>query len=144
MKKEKCIVVVSLLFLFLILIMTWYFIYSINLISWKIDADKHVSLSQVIVNPQKYDKKEISVVGIHRSEFEGHALFMNLESYKMYEPSNSIWAIREIPQELGGTNTDDYIIIEGTYYSEEKGHFGGFSGSLKNHVLHEKYKTECD
>lgn len=36
----------------------------------------HVSLIQLIANPEKYDGKQVAVVGFLRLEFEGNALYL--------------------------------------------------------------------
>ena len=40
-----------------------------------------VSLIQLIANPEKYDGKQVQVVGFLRLEFEGNALYLHEDDY---------------------------------------------------------------
>jgi hypothetical protein len=52
--------------------------------------DGPVSLIQLIANPEKYDGKQVQVIGFLRLEFEGNALYLHEDDYKNVVFGNSI------------------------------------------------------
>jgi hypothetical protein len=92
-----------------------------------------VSLIQLIANPEKYDGKDISVLGFLRIEFEGNALYFHREDYEIGLLKNAIWV--DVTPEMKKDQSKfsmHYVLIEGTFSASERGHMGAFSGSIKH------------
>lgn len=93
---------------------------------------RNVSIIQLIANPQKYDGQLVRVVGFMHLEFEGDALYQYREDYERAILNNGIWLSLTDPQERSSAKLNDrYVLVEGRFKAEEKGHFASWSGSLQ-------------
>lgn len=90
-----------------------------------------VSLIQLISNPNQYKGSYIRVCGFLRLEFEGNGLYLHCEDYEQSLTRNGLWV--DVPGSTKKENVDlKYVIIEGTFDPEDKGHMGLWSGAIKD------------
>ena len=91
-----------------------------------------VSLLQLIATPERFDGKLVRVKGYCRLAFEGTALYLHQQDYEHGMPENSVWLeISRSEREGRKALQDKYVIVEARFGASERGHFGMFSGSLK-------------
>jgi hypothetical protein len=65
-------------------------------------------------------------------EFEGDALYQHREDYERAILSNGIWLSLTDPQEQSSAKLNDrYVLVEGKFNAEQKGHLALWSGSLQ-------------
>lgn len=91
-----------------------------------------VSLIQLIANPNEYHGKLVRVIGYCRLAFEGDALYLHREDFEHGITKNAAWIdigskISTNPRELNGR----YVLVEGVFNANDKGHLGLYSGCLK-------------
>lgn len=94
-----------------------------------------VSIIELIANPEKYNGKAIQVEGFLNIEFEGTALYLHKEDLDYSISKNAIWVSfksKEEVFELKDKFGRKYVLLEGTFSSESNGHFGLFSGSIRD------------
>ena len=98
-------------------------------------AIEDTSLITLIANPEKYNNQHVRVIGYLNLEFEGNGLYLHKEDYERAIEKNGLWI--DMPRD--SLNSPDikrcklnYVLIEGTFDSEDKGHKGMWSGSLKD------------
>jgi len=95
-----------------------------------------VSLVQLIANPDQFDGKRVVVGGFLSLEFEGRALYLHQDDFRVGNTSNAV--ALELPADwLTSTASIDcpsyrYVRLEGEFSSQNTGHMGAFSGSLKS------------
>ena len=96
-----------------------------------------VSLMDLICNPENYHGKLVRVIGVARIEFEGNGIWFTEEHYKYGIYKNSLWI--ELNYETLGASRKDlmeyngkYVLMEGVFDKNKKGHMGMNSGTLKN------------
>src|SRR4026207_991872 len=83
------------------------------------------SIVQLIANPKEYDGKLVRVIGFASVEFEGTAVYLHQDDYKYDIPKNGLWLALDVE---GQKQFDGkYVLIEGTFDAEHKGHRGLFS-----------------
>jgi hypothetical protein len=51
----------------------------------------HVSIVQLIANPERYDGKRVQFIGFLRIEFEGTAVYLHREDYEWGIGKNALW-----------------------------------------------------
>ncbi|MGI9101351.1 MAG: hypothetical protein ACR2IF_02800 [Terriglobales bacterium] len=94
-----------------------------------------VSLMQLIVTPEKYDKKVVVVKGYVSLEFEDYGLYFSRDDYEHLTGSNGVWldfepgVLKDKTQikELQGR----YVLVEGVFDAKSFGHMGSFAGTLR-------------
>jgi hypothetical protein len=92
-----------------------------------------VSLIQLIANPASFDGKRVRLAGYVVLELENTAVYLH-ESDARYEITrNAVW----LDMPLGGESRrvqfhNRYVLIEGTFSAERRGHRGLFGGVLEN------------
>lgn len=92
---------------------------------------EEVSLMQLIATPERYDGKQVQVVGFLRLEFEGNGLYLHEEDYKHSITKNSLWIVRNPRIDMRSKALDmHYVMLIGTFTASRKGHMNLFSGSL--------------
>jgi hypothetical protein len=92
---------------------------------------ENVSLIQLIATPEKYEGKQIRVVGALWFEFEEQALYLHTEDRKLLRTENAVWL--KIPPTLKAKAralSDGFALVEGRFSSLNEGHFEGFAGSV--------------
>ena len=104
-----------------------------------------VSIIQLISSPKDYKGKTVRVIGIGNLEFEGNAVYLNREDWNNSISKNGLWI------ELGSSATSydeaknwngKYVIIEGIYKPEKKGHFGMWSGAIIDITRYELWEKD--
>lgn len=96
-----------------------------------------VSLINLISTPDKYHQKKVRVIGVSNIKFEGNAIYLNKEHLNYGVTKNALW-ISPNYQAIGKTETElskyngQYVLIEGVFNKDNKGHMGMFSGSIDN------------
>jgi hypothetical protein len=103
------------------------------------DADSSpplVSIVSLIAAPDRFNGKRIQVIGFTHFEFEGNAVYLSREDYRYGLDKNGIWlSMNKSHIDKQKELNDSYVIVEGTFNAEHKGHFGFFSGSIENITL---------
>jgi hypothetical protein len=104
-----------------------------------------VSLVQLIATPERFHNKAIRVIGFCWLEFEGNALHLHREDFDQAIAMNAVWL------DLGWPVPDKYmalkgkyVIVEGTFSSSDRGHFGMFAGSIKSINRLEEWRGRVD
>lgn len=88
-----------------------------------------ISLIQLIQNPEQYATKRVRVMGFASIQFEGRALFVREEDYRNAITKNGVW----LSVEINDTNKlfhERYVLVEGVFSAQEKGHLKMYSGSI--------------
>ncbi len=103
--------------------------------SWRLAAQRGpdaVSLVQLIATPEKYQGKPVQVFGFMRLEHEGNAIYLHREDYENALYKNGLWLTNVDTAEHRAKHNLKYVLIEGTFDGKERGHFGLWSGSIKD------------
>jgi hypothetical protein len=91
----------------------------------------HVSLVQLIANPQLYDGKRVLVGGYIHLEFEGNGLYINQDDFRFQMYANGVW-IQLAPGFKADSCQDSYVTLRGTFLAGSRGHMGLWSGSIED------------
>lgn len=81
-----------------------------------------VSLIQLIANPEKYDGKQVGVIGFLRLEFEGNRIYLHEEDYEhdIIENAVRIGVTKEQKQAFESRNMH-YVFMVGTFEAGKRG-----------------------
>jgi hypothetical protein len=91
----------------------------------------HVSVIQLIANPEKYDQKQVAVIGFMRLEPEGDALYLSREDFMHGITANAIWIdVTPDIQKNAQILNNNYVALLGVFDASGHGHAGMFSGRL--------------
>lgn len=92
-----------------------------------------VSLINLIATPKDFDGKRVRVIGYVRFEFEfeGDSIYLHKEDSLRHIAKNGLWLGVDMPAKQKVRVNNRYAIVEGVFSMEEMGHFGMWSGSLK-------------
>ena len=98
-----------------------------------VPRDATVSLIQLIANPASFDGKRVQLTGYVVLEVENTAVYLHESDAKYGITRNAVWL--DVP--LGGDSRrvqfhQRYVLIEGTFSAERRGHRGLFGGALEN------------
>jgi hypothetical protein len=98
----------------------------------KAEEPVDVTLVQLIANPQNFDGKLIRVIGFLRLEFEGNVLYLHREDYENAIVGDGIWVevTPEMKKQSKALNMH-YVLLQGIFSSDERGHMGMWSGTIK-------------
>src|ERR1700674_1634580 len=90
-----------------------------------------VSLLQLIANPEKFAGRLVRVIGFLALEFEGNALYLHREDQECMIPANGIWVdvSPEIAEKRNALDVE-YVLLEGIFDAQNKGHMSLWSGSI--------------
>jgi hypothetical protein len=105
-----------------------------------------VTMIQLIATPEKYDGKLVRVIGVGNLEFEGNYLSLDMENYK-HQLGNDIWlelGSRATSYEEAQAYNGKYVIVEGFFHMNEKGHFSMFHGTIKDVSRYEPWTVYFD
>lgn len=111
-----------------------------------------VSIVNLIATPERYDEKVVRIDGVMILEFEGDAIYMTKADAENHVFKNAISLVLDYPKfgipekepsdpeqlkqaiskakmlkEMSGK----YVLIEGIFDKDSRGHLGLFSGSIK-------------
>lgn len=88
---------------------------------------------QLIATPERWDECEVVVVGYLHLEFESLGLFLHFEDSKYLISENGLWLKLSVEEfERWSDLNDQYVLVEGTFDSDDRGHLSGWSGSIKD------------
>jgi hypothetical protein len=91
-----------------------------------------VTLVRLIANPEKFDGKLIRVIGFLRLEFEGNVLYLHREDYENAILGDGIWVdVTPVVTKQSATLNMNYVLLEGIFSADERGHMGMWSGTIK-------------
>jgi hypothetical protein len=95
-----------------------------------------VSILQLIATPEKYDGKEVLVVGFLQLQHEGTILYLHEDDWKHHINKNGLWIMYKVginakPEALNMK----YVIVKGTFDANNKGHMSLESGAITNVTL---------
>lgn len=95
---------------------------------------------RVVARPELYHEKRIQLVGYMNLEFEGNGLHLSEELYRHGDSANAIWLDVE-GMRIQPPFSRGWVIVEGTFNGERLGHFGMYSGTLKNITRMDPWRT---
>jgi hypothetical protein len=105
-----------------------------SLLAMPMEAEEplNVTLVQLIASPEKFDGKLIRVIGFLRLEFEGNVLYLHREDYEHAILGDGVW-VDVTPEitKLRNTLNMHYVLLEGIFNSNDRGHMGMWSGAMK-------------
>jgi len=87
-----------------------------------------ISMIALISDPAAYDGLFVRVEGYLSLEFEGTAIYLHREDCENFLCRNGLWV--EVPSGEWSEWTGRYVLLEGWFDSDEKGHMGLWSGSI--------------
>jgi hypothetical protein len=91
-----------------------------------------VSIIQLIATPERFDGKPIRVIGFLHLEFEGNALYLHESDFCHRITSNAIWVgVGSPPKDEQAALNNAYVLLEGVFSAQSKGHMGMFAGSVQ-------------
>jgi len=93
------------------------------------DAAEQVSIIQLIANPAQYHGKKVIVSGFLNIEFEGTAIYLHRDDCTFSQYSNGLWC--SINEAKYGKFNRRYVIMEGVFNRDMRGHMGLWSGSIE-------------
>lgn len=101
-----------------------------------------VSLIQLIANPSEYHEKSIRVIGYCCLEFEGDVLYLHREDFEQGITKNAVWiTVEGLKSKRRFDLNNRYVIVEGIFDSQDKGHLELFSGCIKEIKRIEKWRS---
>jgi hypothetical protein len=108
---------------------------------------RDVSLVQLIANPSEYHGKFVRVIGFCRLEFEGDALYLHREDFEQGITKNAVWL--DVGRSISMSSrdlSDGYVLVEGVFNAEDKGHMDLFSGCLREikRIEHWRSRNELE
>jgi hypothetical protein len=92
-----------------------------------------VYILQLIATPENYDGRVVRFIGFARVEFEHLAIYHHQDDDKYAIPRSGLW-LDMTSEEFDKYRHYDgkYVLVEGIFSSQDKGHKGGFSGAVRN------------
>jgi hypothetical protein len=95
---------------------------------------------RVVARPELYHEKRVSLVGFINLEFEGNALYHTESEYRHAQTADAIWidveGLKTKPPFARG-----WVIVEGTFNGERRGHFGSFAGTLEKITRLDRWRS---
>jgi hypothetical protein len=139
MSKQHCVVALSLL-IFLLSSCSSDHDSNLN----KVDHSAiEVSIIQVIANPSDYHGQKIRVKGVGNAAYEGNGLYLNKNDWQYRVYTNGLWlqfGEGATPFEKAGKYNGKYVIVEGIFNMDFKGHFSMYSGAIVDITRYEPLK----
>ena len=95
----------------------------------------HISMIQLLADPDRYHGKAIQVEGFLRVGFEDNAIYLSRDDASYLIVKNGFWVTIDHKEwEKLGVKSDEfkniYVSIEGLFDKDELGHVGMFSGGF--------------
>lgn len=95
------------------------------------------SLITLIARPEDFDGKRVRVIGYLHFEFEGNGLYISKDSYEHAIARNGVWIDPPAGFESDSgparrQPNDRYVIVEGTFNAQDRGHMGMWSGAIED------------
>jgi len=100
------------------------------------------SIINLISNPEKYQNKLVTIIGVGNLEFEENQLCLSKDDLEYHVINNCLWIELnpEISYEVVKKYNGKYVIIEGTFEMKEKGHFEMWAGAIINITRYELWE----
>jgi hypothetical protein len=90
-----------------------------------------VSIVQLIATPKAFDGKLVRVTGFLRLQFEDTELYLHKEDSDHGLYLNGLWVDLSPTYKKGKISLDmHYVLVEGIFEAEHRGHMGMSSGTL--------------
>jgi hypothetical protein len=90
-----------------------------------------VSLVQLIATPERFDGKQVRVIGYCWLEFEGDALYLSPDDHANNIFRNAVWlTISREKREEWFTVRGKYADVTGTFRAKHHGHLGMFAAEI--------------
>ncbi|MEJ5963669.1 hypothetical protein [Pedobacter immunditicola] len=106
-----------------------------------------ISLISLIAASEKYDQKLIRVKGYLNLMFEGNAIYLSKEDCDLGIDKNGLWIDVEtikVDSKKYNRSNKQYVILEGIFQSDNKGHQNGYSGSITKIIKIEPLNNRLD
>ena len=87
-----------------------------------------VSMVQLIATPERFHGKRVRFTGFVHFQFEGNGIYLHKEDHDQEILNDGLW----IERPAGSTLNDVYVLVEGTFRADDRGHMGLFSGTLED------------
>lgn len=92
-----------------------------------------VSLIQLVAAPERFHGKYVRVIGFVRLEFEGNAIYLHHDDLTYGLTKNGLWlGVTDQIMKDHDKYTDKYVLVEGTFNSQNHGHMGMNGGAIEN------------
>lgn len=85
---------------------------------------------RVVARPELYHLKRIQLVGFMNLEFEGNALYHTEDEYRHAQDADAFWIDVE-GMKSKPPFTRGWVIVEGLFNAERRGHMGSYAGTLE-------------
>ena len=96
-------------------------------------APIQTSLIQLIAHPKEFDGKRVQIIGFVRLEFEGNAIYLHRDDELHGILKNGLWLDAEKLSKADRLQFDGrYAFVEGRFSMEDQGHFGLWSGAIRD------------
>jgi hypothetical protein len=96
-------------------------------------GERAVSLIQLIANPTAFDGRRVAVTGYVVLEFEHTAVYLHETDAAYGIARNGLWLDVPVGSDSHRARFHRrYVLIEGTFSAERRGHRGAFSGTIEN------------
>lgn len=90
-----------------------------------------IALMHLIQQPDKYQFQKVRVVGYATMGFERKALYVSKEDQNHALTKNAVWLDVPLDEKTKALH-GQYVLVEGSFDQEKKGHLGLYSGTLVN------------
>lgn len=104
---------------------------------------ERVTMTQLLAVPERYHGKLVRVIGVGNLEFEGNYIALSKEHYK-YDVDSWIWlelGEKAIPYKQAQQYNGKYVIVEGIFDMNDRGHFDLFHGTIKEISRYQLWET---
>jgi hypothetical protein len=92
---------------------------------------QNISMIQLIANPTQFHHAKVRIIGFAIIQFEGTAIFLSQEFAEHTSMSDAIWLDIDQIEQYQQYN-QQYILVEGTFNKDLRGHLSQFSGTITN------------
>lgn len=145
--KRKYIIFLMLLFICFFIYLVIVFNNKTFLSSNELQEVTDVSLINLISNSKDYEGKFVRAIGVCECEFEGYGLYLSINDYDYGISKNAVWLELDENESLNNYNSlksmnGKYVIIEGTFESNNNGHLDLYSGTIRNITRVDLWKSE--
>jgi hypothetical protein len=97
------------------------------------DEPETISIINLIASPEKYDRKKVRVIGYLTLYFESSVLYLHKVDFDNMITKNGIWVdVSRAGLDSLKSYNKHYVIMDGTFDSQRKGHMDMNSGNIKN------------
>ncbi len=102
------------------------------------NEDSIVSIVQILAHRDRYDGKQMQIKGFLRVQFEGTAIYLSEEDADYGIAANGFWVSFDpgavhFEGQVGPVQFHrKWVLIEGTFDKDDRGHLSRWQGSIKN------------